>query len=154
MAIRLAVAAAWTSAAFEAGGLAGILAAGWAADRWFRRRQFRLALYLVIALTLSLLLWRTGSGAGMVAALALTGLLMYAADTVIAGTAVTEIGGREHAAAAAGIVNGIGSTAQVCAGILPIWVKQHWGWDGVFASFLGLTLLSAAILAVPALRRK
>ncbi len=146
--------AAWTSSAFEAGGLAGILLAGWTADRWFQGRQFRLALYLVAGLALCLFFGHTGSRAGLVTALVFTGIFMYAADTVIAGTAVTEIRGTHGAASAAGIVNGIGCTGQVCAGFLPVWIKQHWGWEGVFQSFVLLSLLSAAILAVPAFRRK
>lgn len=52
-------------------------------------------------------------------------------------------------ASAAGIINGIGSTAQLFAGIVPIWLKNTWGWDAVFVSFIVLAVFSClAVLPV------
>ena len=48
-----------------------------------------------------------------------------------------------------GIINGIGSTARLFADIVPIWLKNTWGWDAVFVSFIVLAAFSClAVLPV------
>lgn len=64
------------------------------------------------------------------------------------GYSDTLIGGAESTASA-DIINGIGSTAQLFAGIVPIWLKNTWGWDAVFVSFIVLAGISCvAVLPV------
>ncbi|WP_035612046.1 MFS transporter [Haloferula sp. BvORR071] len=149
---------AYVSNGFEVGGVIGLLAGGFVADRFFAQNRCRLAFIALIGMVLALVAYRgfsvTGGLWGNVAGLMTIGCFLYIADAIISGTAAQDIGGEGSAASAAGIINGIGSTAQVFAGFLPIAVKKHWGWDGVFVSFIALGVLSSLVLLPLALRRK
>ena len=101
----------------------------------------------------AVLLYRVISAGGGIwgnaAGLAAIGFFLYIADSIVSGTAAQDIGGAESTASAAGIINGIGSTAQLFAGIVPIWLKNTWGWDAVFVSFIVLAVFSClAVLPV------
>jgi sugar phosphate permease len=147
---------AYVSNGFEVGGVVGLLGGGFIADRFFPKNRCRLAFLALIGMVLALVAYRGFSAsAGLwanVGGLAAIGFFLYIADAIISGTAAQDIGGPGSAASAAGIINGIGSTAQIFAGFLPIAVKKHWGWDGVFITFIVLGILSTLILLPLALR--
>ncbi len=149
---------AYVSNGFEVGGVAGLLVGGVVADRLFPKNRCRLAFLSLLGMVAALVAYRMGSATGglwgNVAGLAVIGFFLYIADAIISGTAAQDIGGAGSAASAAGIINGIGSTAQLFAGFLPIAIKQHWGWDGVFVCFIVLGVISSLIVLPLALRQK
>ncbi len=148
--------AAYVSNGFEVGGVLGLLVGGWVGDRYFPGNRVRLALLALFGMIAAVLLYRFVSAGGGIwgnaAGLAVIGFFLYIADSIVSGTAAQDIGGAESTASATGIINGIGSTAQLFAGIVPIWLKNTWGWDAVFMSFIVLTVCS--ILAVLPVARK
>jgi sugar phosphate permease len=147
---------AYVSNGFEVGGVIGLLAGGFIADRYFAKNRCRLAFLALLGMVLALVAYRGFSASSglwaNVAGLAAIGFFLYIADAIISGTAAQDIGGPGSAASAAGIINGIGSTAQIFAGFLPIAVKKHWGWDGVFVTFIILGIVSSLVLLPLALR--
>jgi len=150
--------AAYVSNGFEVGGVIGLLAGGFIADRYFSQNRCRLAFIALLGMVVTLIAYRgfsvSGGLWGNVAGLMTIGFFLYIADAIISGTAAQDIGGEGSAASAAGIINGIGSTAQVCAGFLPIFVKNKWGWSGVFVSFIVLGIVSSLVLLPLAMRKK
>lgn len=149
---------AYVSNGFEVGGVIGLLAGGFIADRYFAQNRCRMAFIALVGMVLALVAYRgfsiSGGLWGNVAGLMTIGFFLYIADAIISGTAAQDIGGEGSAASAAGIINGIGSTAQIFAGFLPIFVKKHWGWSGVFVSFIALGVVSSLVLLPLALRKK
>ena len=149
---------AYVSNGFEVGGVLGLLIGGVVADRLFPKNRCRLAFLALLGMVAALVGYRVVSASGglwgNVAGLAAIGFFLYIADAIISGTAAQDIGGSGSAASAAGIINGIGSTAQLFAGVLPIAIKKHWGWDGVFVCFIVLGVVSSLILLPLALRKK
>jgi sugar phosphate permease len=145
--------AAYVSNGFEVGGILGLAAGGWIGDHYFSNNRVRLALVALLGMIAAVLLYRVISAGGGIwgnaAGLAAIGFFLYIADSIVSGTAAQDIGGAESTASAAGIINGIGSTAQLFAGIVPIWLKNTWGWDAVFLSFIVLAVVSyVAVLPV------
>lgn len=149
---------AYVSNGFEIGGVLGLLIGGVVADRLFPKNRCRLAFLALLGMVAALVGYRVISASGglwgNVAGLASIGFFLYIADAIISGTAAQDIGGSGSAASAAGIINGIGSTAQLFAGVLPIAIKNRWGWDGVFVCFIVLGVVSSLILLPLALRKK
>lgn len=149
-------ASAYVSNGFEVGGVIGLAAGGWFGDRYFSNNRVRLALVALLGMIAAVLVFRMisqGGGVwGNVAGLAAIGFFLYIADSIVSGTAAQDIGGAESTASAAGIINGIGSTAQLFSGVVPIWLKNTWGWDAVFVSFI--VLAGVSCLAVLPVARK
>jgi sugar phosphate permease len=147
---------AYVSNGFEVGGVIGLAAGGWFGDRYFSSNRVRLALVALLGMIAAVLVFRMisqGGGVwGNVAGLAAIGFFLYIADSIVSGTAAQDIGGAESTASAAGIINGIGSTAQLFSGVVPIWLKNTWGWDAVFVSFI--VLAGVSCLAVLPVARK
>ena len=148
--------AAYVSNGFEIGGVLGLAAGGWIGDRYFPDNRVRLALVALLGMIAAVLLYRVVSAGGGVwgnlVGLGGIGFFLYIADSIVSGTAAQDIGGAESTASAAGIINGIGSTAQLFAGIVPIWLKNLWGWDAVFISFIVLAAFSCLTI-LPVARR-
>lgn len=142
---------------FELGGVIGLILGGIAGDRWFRGNRSRLAFLSLVGLVGSLCAFQAVSSHGGAwvnfAALGAIGCFLYVADSIISGVAAQDIGGAGSTASAAGIINGIGSLAQPLAGVVPIYLKNLWGWDAVFFCFVGLAIASCFIL-VPVARKR
>jgi sugar phosphate permease len=93
--------------------------------------------------------WMLGSS------LFLIGLLTFAPDSLISGTAAVDFGTRKHASTASGLINGCGSIGAIIGGTIPGFFWKQWGWHGVFGVLSGAVLLAALVLlpkwnAVPA----
>ncbi|MEV0322370.1 MFS transporter [Streptomyces sp. NPDC050658] len=107
-------------------GVAGVLApivVGWLSDKVFGSRRVppcALALgVLTVALALFMPLTATGSPGVMIAVLAVIGLAVYAADSMISCVAAVDFGTDDAAGTAAGLVNGCGSVGAILGGLLP-----------------------------------
>jgi sugar phosphate permease len=109
--------------AFGAAGVAAPIAVGWVSDRLFRSRRvpgavLSLAL-LTVVLGLFMPLTATDSVGVMIALLAVIGLAVYAADSMISCVAAVDFGAEDGAGTAAGLVNGCGSVGAILGGLLP-----------------------------------
>ncbi|MDI3384993.1 MFS transporter [Streptomyces sp. B-S-A8] len=137
-------------------GVAGVLApivVGWLSDKLFGSRRVPpcvLALgLLTVTLTLFMPLTATGSVPVMVAVLAVIGLTVYAADSMISCVAAVDFGTDKGAGTAAGLVNGCGSVGAILGGLLPGFLS-----GGVlFTGFAGAALL-AGLLMLPHWNRR
>ncbi len=154
-----------TSNAFEAGGVVGLIAGGFLADRYFSRNRSRFALIALVGMVAAIFAYRlvtheVASEGTMQAvlqrnaiAIGVIGCFLYISDAIISGTAPQEIGGAEHAGTVCGIVNGIGSIGQILAGFLPAVMSKAFGWDAVFVSFIAVGIASCLIVLPLALKK-
>ncbi|MCX7623284.1 MAG: MFS transporter [Thermomicrobium sp.] len=131
-------------------GFVGPLLAGLVSDRWFgSRRAFPTILALLgCALTLALYPVAAATGAwwGLAIDLLLLGVTLYAAESLIVGVAAAE-SGRQQAALAVGIVNGIGSAGGILGGLVPGLVRG----ESLFF-LLALATLAAVFPLLPVVR--
>jgi OPA family sugar phosphate sensor protein UhpC-like MFS transporter len=74
------------------------------------------------------------------------GLLLYAPDSLVSGTAAVDFGTKKGASTASGLVNGCGSIGAILGGTIPGFFQKTWGWDGVFTLLAGSVLLAALLL--------
>ena len=76
------------------------------------------------------------------------GFLVGLPESLIAGTAAVDFGGRAGASTASGFINGCGSVGAIFGGSLPGLIAKAWGWGALF-SILGLSVLVAGLLLLP-----
>jgi OPA family sugar phosphate sensor protein UhpC-like MFS transporter len=138
-----------TSAAYELFGIGGTLAAGYLSDRVFGSRRFPVGALMLFGLAIcclaqpalaSLGLW------GTVAGIALIGFMTYGPDTLMTGAAPMDMGTKKTAAAAVGIITGLGSAGQLMSSLVVAWVSQRFGWSALFHLFVGCALVGGLLL--------
>ena len=147
--------AAYVSNAFEAGGIAGVIAIGVLSDRVRSWSRASLSMLSLVGLALALLVcsalpqrdvWLT------VVALAAVGALLFGPDALLSGAAAQDIGGAAAAATATGLVNGVGSLGGILEGLSLPAISAHLGWRAMFP-LLALLAVCAALALIPAARR-
>ena len=138
------------SAMFELAGPFSVILAGLISDKIFSAR--RMPVSILCLLLLGVLLYFLDdlpSSRWMLAgSLFLIGLLTYAPDSLISGTAAVDFGTKRGAATASGLINGCGSIGAIVGGTIPGFFQKQWGWHGVF-TFLAAAVILAALLLLP-----
>lgn len=136
------------SAMFELAGPFSVLVAGIVSDKLFgsRRMPVSIICLLLLAVLLFCLDFLPHTRGMLGGSLFLIGLLTYAPDSLISGTATIDFGTKKGASTASGLVNGCGSLGAIVGGTLPGLAQQRWGWHGVFTLLAGAVLLAALIL--------
>jgi MFS transporter, OPA family, glycerol-3-phosphate transporter len=140
----------FVSAMFELAGVFSVIVAGLLSDKIFGSRRMPVSVIYLVLLAVSLFFldklpataWMLGSF------LFLIGMLTYAPDSLISGTAAVDFGTKNGASTASGLINCAGSVGAVVGGTLPGLVQKQWGWQGVF-TVLGAAVLLAALLLLP-----
>jgi len=142
------------AAAFEGGGLLGVIGIGALSDR--------LALGRIALSALSLLALAVALGAGArwvgestwlnVLLLASIGACLFAPDSILCGAAAQDAGGRHASAMATGFVNGVGSVGAFVEGLTVPLLAKTFGWSALFPCLVAVAFLGALCLA-PALAR-
>jgi OPA family sugar phosphate sensor protein UhpC-like MFS transporter len=145
------------SAMFELAGPFSVILAGLISDKVFAARRMPVSILCLLLLggllyfldDLPSSRWLLGGS------LFLIGLLTYAPDSLISGTAAVDFGTKRGAATASGLINGCGSVGAIVGGTIPGFFQARWGWHGVFTLLAGAVLLAALLLlpkwnAVPA----
>jgi OPA family sugar phosphate sensor protein UhpC-like MFS transporter len=138
------------SAMFELAGPFSVFAAGLVSDRVFGARRMPVSVICLLLLSAILYFlddlpanrWMLGTS------LFLIGLLTYAPDSLVSGTAAVDFGTKRGASTASGLINGCGSVGAIVGGTIPGFFQQQWGWHGVF-TFLAAAVLLAGLLLLP-----
>ncbi len=118
------VEAGYLSTVFDICGFAGVIAAGFLSDRVFRARRAMLSFIMLALMTLSFfILYFAGSTnlAVFTIAIGFAGFMLFGPDSLLSGVGAIDVGSKEGALSAAGIINGMGS-------IGPIFQEQLVGW--------------------------
>jgi sugar phosphate permease len=136
------------SALFELAGPLSVLLAGILSDKLFRSRRMPISIVCLVGLAVLLFMLDKlpVSRAWFGGCLFLMGLLLYAPDSLVSGTAPVDFGTRSGASTAAGVINGCGSVGAIIGGSVPGFFAKRWGWDGVFMLLAGSVLLAALLL--------
>lgn len=134
---------------FELAGPVSILAAGVLSDKWFGARRAPIAVVsLLLAAGLVFVLDRLPADRAVLGGCLFgIGFLLYAADSLVSGTAAVDFGTKKGASTAAGVINGCGSVGAIAGGTLPGLLHDRLGWDGLFQLLAGSLLLAAGLLA-------
>ncbi|MSQ81687.1 MAG: MFS transporter [Myxococcales bacterium] len=113
--------AGYVSTAFAVCGVVGVLGTGWLSDRVFGGRRALVALIMLAALvgaTIGMAIFGTGSAIAFAISIGVIGFTLYGPDALLTGAGAMDIGGRQGAIRAAGIISGIGSTGSVVQELL------------------------------------
>lgn len=138
------------SSLFEVAGPVSVLLAGVLTDKFFGSR--RMPVCVICLLSLAVLMFTMNklppSAALLGTCFFFIGLLLFAPDSLVSGTAAVDFGTKKGASTATGMVNGFGSIGAIAGGSLPGFLKDSWGWDAVFSVLAG-TLLLAGLFLLP-----
>jgi sugar phosphate permease len=142
--------AGYLSTSFEIGGVAGAMGLGWLSDRLPQISRSLLSAGSLIALACALFAYtRVGGTSHLVnfTVMAVVGVLLFGPDSLLSGAAAQDLGGRNAAALALGMINGFGSVGAILQEFVTRVVSRTWGWNAVFDVLLALALAAALVLA-------
>ena len=136
--------AGYVSTVFDWVGFLGVLAAGWASDRVFKGRRYQTIALMTVGMFLSFLFlaWAGGTSVWLFAiALSLCGFMLMGPDSLLAGVGAIDVGGRNGAIVAAGIINGLGSIGPIFQEEIIGWVLQDYGYSESFLLLVAMALV-------------
>ncbi|HAM73554.1 MAG TPA: MFS transporter [Verrucomicrobiales bacterium] len=138
----------WLSSMFELAGPFSVLVAGVLSDKVFGSRRMPVAVtcLALLGVLLYFLDDLPATPAMLAASLFLIGLLTFAPDSLISGTAAIDFGTKAGASTASGLINGCGSLGAIAGGTIPGFFYKTWGWHGVFGVLGGSVLVAALVL--------
>jgi sugar phosphate permease len=142
--------AGYWSTSFEIGGVAGVMGLGWLSDRMAHVSRSLMSAGSLVGLACALFFYTRVAGSSHAinfAVMALVGLLLFGPDALLSGAAAQDLGGRNAAALALGMINGFGSIGAVLQEVTTRAVSRTWGWNAVFYFLLALALAAALALA-------
>ena len=123
--------AGWTVAAFEIAGIAGMLAAGWATDRFFGGRAPRTCVICMLMAAVCLVgLYSLNEHTPLIVAVAIlmaAGFFIYGPQALL-GIAAANQATKEAAASANGILGIFGYASTLISGVGFGYVADHYGW--------------------------
>jgi len=135
---------------FELAGPISVLVAGIVSDRIFGARRMPVCVLCLFLLAAMLFVLNRLPANGTVLGISLfvIGFLVYAPDSMVAGTAALDFGTKRGASTASGLINGWGSVGAILGGTLPGFFQERGGWHGVF-TVLAIAVLVAALVLLP-----
>lgn len=137
--------AAYLSTAFDWVGFVGVLVAGVVSDRWFAGRRGPVVVGMTGGLFVAAAaLWAFGPSSVVVftVLLGVIGFMDMGPDSLLCGAGAVDVGDKRQAAAAVGIINGLGSIGPIVQEPLIGWLKSNWGPAVVYELLVGVTLLA------------
>ena len=143
------------AAAFEGGGMLGVIGMGALSDRRGLGR-IPLSAGALVGLALSLLAYTSWVGPSTwlnVLLLGVIGAFLFAPDSILCGAAAQDAGGPQAASMATGFVNGVGSVGALIEGLTVPLLAKHYGWSALFPCLVAMAGLGALCL-VPVLRER
>ncbi|MDR2674993.1 MAG: MFS transporter [Opitutaceae bacterium] len=140
--------AGWMVALFEIAGILGMLAAGWATDRWLKGRAHRTCVFCMAGAALcAIALWRLPSGApvpALFAVLCATGFFIYGPQALI-GIAAANQATKKAAATANGLTGIFGYASTTVSGLGFGFVAEHYGWDLAYITIIVLAFAGMGV---------
>jgi len=101
---------------FEITGLAGAFITGWMSDRFFHSRRAGASLIMMLAMTTcigALILFGGASVVLFVVLIGAVGFTLYGPDALLSGAGAMDIGGRDAATFATGVIAGFGAIGPI-----------------------------------------
>ena len=136
--------AGWLVALFEISGIVGILAAGWATDRFLKGRAHRTCVFCMAgAAVCALILWLVPSGSPswmLFAVLCPLGFFIYGPQALL-GVAAANQATKKAAARANGITGIFAYASTLISGVGFGYVAQHYGWNAAYITIIVTALL-------------
>ena len=133
------------------GGNLGMLAAGWASDRYFASRTHRTCAICFIGVAVSVVLfWLVPPSASFLLKLlpfAAIGFFLYGPQALL-GVASTQQATPRAAASANGVLGIAGYLSTIVSGIGFGWMAGRWGWTSVFATMLASAVAGGVVVAM------
>ena len=142
--------AGYTSSVFELAGFAGALLGGYLSDEFMQSRRLPVAALMMWGLAGACWLhpmMASWGQAGVIASIALIGIMNYGPDTLLQGAASQDLGAKWGVGTASGFVDGVSSVGQLISSYLVGYIAQKHGWDHLFYVFVVLALLGGTIMA-------
>ncbi len=151
--------AGYLSTLFDVFGIVGVVVAGVLSDRLFRGRRARISLFFLIGLVVATAALYTIGGASPLAfgvCLSLVGFALYGPDALMTGAGAVDVGSRQKAALAAGIINGCGSLGPIVQELVIGKLYDDGGGNlgPILALLLGSASASLAFMVVILLRNR
>lgn len=144
--------AGFASTVFDVAGIAGVLSLGILSDRVFGGRRVKISMvYLLIMIGACVALQAAGgtSVTFFVVCLGVIGFGLYGPDAILTSAGAIDIGSKERAVAAAGIINGMGSIGAVLQEfVLGRVLADGEGLNMVFVLLLGSACMATLLLSV------
>lgn len=133
---------------FEAGGVLGSLAAGWASDKIFKGRRGPINVLFSLGVMFAIYaFWKSPAAIPAVdfALMFLIGFLIFGPQMLI-GMAAAELSHKKAAGTATGFTGWIAYLGAAGAGYPLGKLTQEWGWDGCFIVLASCAAISALLL--------
>ena len=134
------------STTFDWVGFLGVLVGGISSDRLFRSRRTPVIFIMTLGMCGATIgLWLVGSSSLLMFALllGLVGFMLMGPDALLSGTAAMEVGSKEFAVVASGMINGLGSIGPIVQEETIGYIKNAYGVDTVM-----LLLVVVAVMGV------
>ena len=142
--------AGWTVAAFEIAGIAGMLAAGWATDRFFGGRAPRTCVICMLMAAVCLVgLYSLNEHTPLIVAVAIlmaAGFFIYGPQALV-GIAAANIATKRAAATAGGFCGLFGYGSTIVSGWGLGMLVQYTDWSIALYTLVGMALVGTAIFA-------
>ncbi|MDR2145666.1 MAG: MFS transporter [Tannerella sp.] len=136
--------AGWLVALFEIAGIAGMLVAGWATDRYLKGRAHRTCVFSMLGTALfAFLFWKLPPDAPIwmfFAVLCATGFFIYGPQALI-GIAAANQATKKAAATANGLTGIFGYASTAVSGVGFGYLAQHYGWNLAYIAIILTSLL-------------
>jgi OPA family glycerol-3-phosphate transporter-like MFS transporter len=149
--------AGYLSTMFDWVGFLGVLAAGWASDRFFAGRRYQMILVMTVGMVFAfvfLALIGIHSIALFATGLALCGFMLMGPDSLLSGAGAIDVGGRKGAIVAAGLINGLGSIGPIFQEEVIGWLLDNHGLTSVLTMLIGISALGIIGTGALALRSR
>lgn len=143
--------AGYISSTYELVGFFGVILAGYSSDKLFKSKRFSTIASMMILLGLACLahpyMVEWGNLTTLVS-ISLIGMATYGPDSLISTAGAMDVGGKEGAGMAAGIINGVGSMGQMFSGYIVVAISDHFGWNSLFFFFVIISFIGGLLAAL------
>ncbi len=140
--------AGWLVAMFEIAGIIGMLAAGWATDRFLKGRAHRTCVFCMAGAALFVtIFWQLPADAPvwmLFASLCAAGFCIYGPQALI-GIAAANQATKKAAASANGFTGLFGYASTIVSGVGLGYMAEHWGWNVAYIGIISMAIVGMVI---------